>query len=369
MKFVTTLAVIRALTLALFASAAYSQTPTLIPTILQSHAAVSSGSVTTLANAFSGDNRATNSIVVVEAVGNASSLVPTDTLGNTYSQVTCKASSTTFQVCVYLAVNIKAGANTVTITGTSASMASEIYEADGFIISSTIAATDATNGANATGTALTTGSINPIAPNELVFAGFVVGTAAQTITVTSPFVNDSGQQNSGGTPSGLFSFVSASYYSSTQVPIAAQATITSEPWAAAIASFKTAILSSSGVVVDGCGSTQWTWFPISVSSNTQVIAGAVAKNVYVCALFVAPVAAAANFNLEESATSGNACATSPTGMMGGATAALGAQLSINGGFVLTPSNRAWMKTATAGDAMCIFASAQVTGVLAYVQTF
>jgi hypothetical protein len=54
-------------------------------------------------------------------------------------------------------------------------------------------------------------------------------------------------------------------------------------------------------------------------------------------------------------------------MMGGATAALGAQIAINGGFVLPADGRAWAKTATAADAMCIFASAAVTGVIAYVQ--
>lgn len=119
---------------------------------------------------------------------------------------------------------------------------------------------------------------------------------------------------------------------------------------------------------DPCGFSAWTYFVISVSANTQIVAGSASKNVYVCHFFLAPVAAAANVNIVESATSGNACATSPTGMMGGATAALGAQLAINYGFELpAPTGRAIMKTATAADAMCIFASAQVTGVLAYVQ--
>lgn len=118
---------------------------------------------------------------------------------------------------------------------------------------------------------------------------------------------------------------------------------------------------------DPCAFSAWTYYPINLSANTQVVAGSSGKNVYVCKLFLAPAAAAANVNVVESATSGNACATSPAGMMGGATAALGAELTANGGFVLPADTRAWMKTATSGDAMCIFASAQVTGVLAYVQ--
>jgi hypothetical protein len=118
---------------------------------------------------------------------------------------------------------------------------------------------------------------------------------------------------------------------------------------------------------DPCLTKTWTYYVINVTVNTQIVAGVASNNVYVCQFFLAPVPAAANVNIVESATSGNACATSPTGMMGGATAALGANLGTNGGFVLAFANRAWMKTATSGDAMCIFTSAQVSGVLAWVQ--
>jgi len=119
--------------------------------------------------------------------------------------------------------------------------------------------------------------------------------------------------------------------------------------------------------IDPCGFNAWTYYVINIAANTQVVANVSAKNVYVCELFLAPVAGAANFNIVESATGGNACATSPSGMMGGATAALGAQNAINGGFVLPWGGRAWMMTAAVNHAVCIFASAQVTGVLAYVQ--
>lgn len=119
--------------------------------------------------------------------------------------------------------------------------------------------------------------------------------------------------------------------------------------------------------LDPCGFSAWTYYPINVSANTQIVAGSGGKNVYICKLFLAPVAAAANVNIMESSTSGSACASSPTGMMGGNSAALGAELSTNGGFVLAADQRAWMKTAAPGDAVCIFASAQVTGVVAYVQ--
>ena len=119
--------------------------------------------------------------------------------------------------------------------------------------------------------------------------------------------------------------------------------------------------------MDPCAFNAWTYYVVNVSANTQIVAGSASKNVYICKEFLQPVAAAANVELVESATSGNACATSPTGMMGGNTAALGGNLAVNGGFVLPADGRAWAKTATTADAVCIFASAQVTGVIAYVQ--
>ena len=75
--------------------------------------------------------------------------------------------------------------------------------------------------------------------------------------------------------------------------------------------------------MDPCKFNAWTYYVVNVSANTQIVAGSASKNVYICKEFLQPVAAAANVELVESATSGNACATSPTGMMGGNTAALG----------------------------------------------
>lgn len=119
--------------------------------------------------------------------------------------------------------------------------------------------------------------------------------------------------------------------------------------------------------MDPCEFSSWTYYVVNVSSNTQMIAGSSGKNVYICQVFIAPVAAAANVNIVESGTSGNACATTPIGMMGGNTAALGGQLAANGGWVMPFGTRAWTKTASSGDAVCLFASAQVTGVIGLVQ--
>lgn len=119
--------------------------------------------------------------------------------------------------------------------------------------------------------------------------------------------------------------------------------------------------------MDPCGFSAWTYFVVNVSANTQIIAGSASKNVYVCEIMFPPQAATVNVNLVESATSGNACATSPTGMLGGATAALGANITPNGGYIAIGQTRAIAKTATTADAMCIFASAAVNGVIGYVQ--
>jgi hypothetical protein len=224
------------------------------PSLIQSHAAVSSGSVTTLANAFTSNNTAGNSIVVTVGVGNNSAVTISDANTNVYNLVQTTCNGTTFCVKIFNATNIKAGANTVTATITSSSVATEVYEFSGLITATNVAggsalaaavAADQVSGSSASpgaGTVtLTTGPISNLAPNEFAVAAFAVGTAAQTVTVNSPFNNDSGQQNP-STPSGLFSFVSASSYLGTSTTLAATATMTSEPWAAAIASFKSVLL-------------------------------------------------------------------------------------------------------------------------------
>jgi hypothetical protein len=53
-------------------------------------------------------------------------------------------------------------------------------------------------------------------------------------------------------------------------------------------------------------------------------------------------------------------------LQGGATAALNANLAINGGFVQAYTGDAWGNTATAGNSLCIFTSAAVEGFLEYV---
>jgi len=119
--------------------------------------------------------------------------------------------------------------------------------------------------------------------------------------------------------------------------------------------------------MDPCAYNAWTYYYVNVAVNTQIAGAAgAAKNYYICQISILPVAGAANVNLVSSATAGNACATSTTALLtGGTTAASGASLPINGGFVWPASGRAWASTQATNHAFCIFASAAVTGVIAY----
>lgn len=119
---------------------------------------------------------------------------------------------------------------------------------------------------------------------------------------------------------------------------------------------------------DPCSSAAKTVLPINITANTQLVAGVAAKKVYICGLNLV-VGAATNVALVESATSGNACATAPTGMAGGATAATGWNFAANGGLSHGVGLATVFQTATAGDAVCLLVSAanQVSGTITYVQ--
>lgn len=233
---------------------AWAQQPVslaLQPTIVQKAAAVSSSSLPSLAANFANQNQRGDSIVVVFANGNSNNAASpiSDTNSNTYTKAVQVANGSAFEVEIWYATNIAGGTNSVTVTpgGTNASIAIEIYEVSGLIAVSP-QVLDQTNSGTATGTSLSTGAVVPLVPNEFAFVAFGVGTAAQTITVASPYTNDSGQENP-TSAAGLFSFVSASSYLANTNSTTATATITSEPWAAAIATFRPVAVPIQGAVV------------------------------------------------------------------------------------------------------------------------
>ena len=206
--------------------------------ITEKVATKSSGNVASLAQAFTTNVTQGNSIVVACGVGNGTQPTVTDTLSNTYSAAVFLANGSAFGVGIFYATNTNAGADTVTCTngGAAASMAIQIWEVSGTIRASS-EVLDSTNSSIGTSTAPSSGSITPGSSGQYLFAAFGVGTAAQTITVGNSYTNDSGQQNP-TTPSGLYSFAAASRLFWGSDSVNASATITSEPWACVIASFR-----------------------------------------------------------------------------------------------------------------------------------
>jgi hypothetical protein len=230
-------------------SATNTGLPVNLPTIVQKANAVSTGSVASLAKAFTNANTAGNSIVVVCGVGNNSTITVTDSNSNTYTQAVSVANSTTFESAIFFATNIAGGANTVTVAATSASIAMEIYEVSGLIAQSgSVLGQTVTN----TGTSATPTGPNITAgvPNELAFLGVAVGTAAQAVSATSgTFWSLDSTQNSGGTPSGLFSFGALNQPLGSLKSVQPAATLAgSEPYALAAASFRPVAVSVQGSV-------------------------------------------------------------------------------------------------------------------------
>lgn len=185
-----------------------------IPVAVQKTNAVSTGSVASLAKAYTSNVQVGTVLIICAGVGNATQPTIADSLGNVYFLCVHEPQGTAFQANIWYAFSKTAGANTVTVTnaGTAASMAIQIYEiaglsgAPGMFISAVAA----------TGTASPTfgsGSLGFCQPGAFAIGCVAVGTAAQTITVattTTPlWTNDSGQLNP-VTPAGLFSFATGS---------------------------------------------------------------------------------------------------------------------------------------------------------------
>ncbi len=247
--------------------------PVNTPSIVQKTNNKSSGSVASLALAFGSNNISGNSIVVVCAVGNGTAPTISDTAGNTYTQAAQIANGTALNTAVFYAVNVAAGANTVTVNngGTTASIAMEIYEVSGLITQMTAQPSITATAQGSSGTAATA-NISAISPNEYAFASVGVGTAAQTITAGSGWTNDSGQQNP-TTPAGLFSFISMSEYLGSLKSVTPQATFTSEPWAIAVATFRPVILGIEGTV-NHTGAANGTKASVASSASSVTILAA-----------------------------------------------------------------------------------------------
>lgn len=221
-----------------------------VPYIVQKAKNASTGSVASLAAAFSSNNLAGNTIVVVAGCGNGTAMTVADSLGNVYTQAQTAPNSTTFEAAIFFAVNAIGGANTVTVTntGSAASMAMEIYEVNG-VLNQVVAQPDASSSGTGTGTTASTSALAASVPNAIAFLGVSVGTAAQAVSVTSGtnWTLDSSQNTT--TPAGLYTFGALSQSLASIAPVTPKATIaSSEPWAAASAIFKPVAIPVQGSV-------------------------------------------------------------------------------------------------------------------------
>lgn len=252
--------------------------PVNLPAIVQKASAVSASNVTTLAKAFTSNNAAGNSIIVVCGAGNNGTLSVTDTAGNTYQSAVVQANSTTFEAQIFWASGILAGANTVTVTngGAAASMALQIYEVSG-LIAQAGSVLDQTASGTGTSAAPSVANITPATANELAFMAVAVGTAAQAVSATSgTFWTLDSTQNSGGTPSGLFTFGSLNLPIGNLSYVTPKATLAgSEPYAMAVASFRPVTLGVAGVVTEGSPYPQGAT-PITADSGNVAAATATA---------------------------------------------------------------------------------------------
>ena len=346
--------------------------------VVQKTNQISSGSVASINKAFTSNVTAGNSIIVSFCNGNnnlAASPVSDGT--NTYTKAVLVANGSAFECGIFYALNVAAGATTITITpgGSNASIAMEIYEVSGPIqqIPAQADVTTSNTGSSATASAT---AISPMAPNATMFSAVGVGTAAQTITVGTNWTNDSGQQNP-TTPAGLFSFVGMSQQLDDEQAIQPSATFTSEPWAIVAAVFHAPILPVGGVFrrtdgtnfeqVDPCKGQTKSYLSISETANTQLVAGTTSKKIYVCSIHVV-TATAQNIALVEG--TGSTCATGTAGVQGfgGSTAATGWNFAANGGISYGDGSAALGAEGTAADNLCLFqsGSGQVSGGLSYV---
>jgi len=243
------------------------------PAIVQKAGSASTGSVATLAQAFTNaPNVAGNSIIVVAACGNGTAMTVADALGNTYTQAITAPNSTTFETAIFYAVNILGGVNTVTVTnaGTAASMGVEIYEVSG-LIAQAKAQPDQSSLGTGTGTTASTSALAASTSNALAFMGVAVGTTAEAITAVTgtPWTVDASLNTT--TPSGLFSFGSLSLYLGNTTAVIPQATIAaSKAWAAAAAIFKPVVLGVQGTVTIG----GYNYTRVTTAATTLVKTGA-----------------------------------------------------------------------------------------------
>ena len=142
---------------------------------MRQQSSVDAGNTTSSNLAFLGNNGYGNLIIVPIRVGSTSaSITVTDSKSNAYNLASCQNQTTdASRVCIYYAMNIASGPNTVTVTlGSSQTLRFGIFEYSGLAKSNAL---DQTKGAQAdAGTAINSGNTAATTvAKELVFAAAI----------------------------------------------------------------------------------------------------------------------------------------------------------------------------------------------------
>src|ERR1041385_1520957 len=224
----------------------------LYPLVVQKGHSVTGSAGKTLTFTFANNNNQGNSIICCVGLGEVESgssitLAVTDSQGNTYTECVKASQSTTLEAAIFLATNIKAGANTVTATiagasSTNTAIAMQVYEVWGPVQLS--GALDITGtGNNAGSTSPATGAIVPYVPNE--FAVAAISAAGGTITAGTNWTLDS--TSLAPTGGNLVSFGAESQSLTTFASLPPSASLSaSNAWAMCAATFKPIIVPVSG---------------------------------------------------------------------------------------------------------------------------
>lgn len=327
----------------------------------------SSSTATTLTQPFPNNTTHGNSIACPAMESAAAAPTITDGQDNTYNQFFSSTTAAGFSGS--LALNIVGGStNTITETSSAGTLAFVCYELVGAVQVGQV--WDLNQIQQGTGTTIQFTGVLATVPGEMVFgmAGFATGqTLNATPTLGAANTNlvtvDVNNTTIGGTGTDLKVVYAAHTTLNTAIPFTPSFALSgSVVYTGIIFSIRPASpvppLVSGGI----CNQVQQTFYAVNVSAETQIAAGSAGKVFYVCRLSFPPQANAVNVSFNESATSGNACATSPTALYGSGTSTTAFNIVANGGWIdpPNPSGQPLFQTA-AGDAFCINPSAQITG--------
>lgn len=167
-------------------------------TVVQ-HASASTGSNTSLAQAFPSANTAGNLLVVaVSTYAGETINTPTDSLNNTYTQAVTVSQSGNAVAAIYYAPNCKGGPDTVTAhISAGDNMHLHIYEIAGIATSSPLdaAGTSTLNSASSLTVSTTSATTNA---NDYVFAYFGDNNSQETFTVGSGYGDTEQSESTSG---------------------------------------------------------------------------------------------------------------------------------------------------------------------------